>query len=83
MKTDLFDYPLPARLIAQIPADRRDASRLLVVHRAERRIEHRHFRDLPEYLQAGDCLFRNNAAVIPARRAARLEPGDIIRGTSQ
>jgi len=67
LKTDLFDYPLPDRLIAQQPADRRDASRLLVVHRAEYRIEHRHFRDLPGYLQAGDCLFRNNAAVIPAR----------------
>lgn len=67
MKTDLFDYPLPDRLIAQQPADRRDASRLLVVHRAQHRIEHRHFRDLPEYMRAGDCLFRNNAAVIPAR----------------
>jgi S-adenosylmethionine:tRNA ribosyltransferase-isomerase len=75
LKTDLFDYPLPARLIAQIPADRRDASRLLVVHRAERRIEHRHFRDLPEYLQAGDCLFRNNAAVIPARLHATRPTG--------
>ncbi len=78
MKTDLFDYPLPARLIAQIPADRRDASRLLVVHRAERRIEHRHFRDLPEYLQAGDCLFRNNAAVIPARLHATRPTGGAV-----
>lgn len=67
MLTDLFDYPLPDRLIAQQPADRRDASRLLVVHRREHRIEHRSFRDLPEYLRDGDCLFRNNAAVIPAR----------------
>ncbi|HET7536046.1 MAG TPA: tRNA preQ1(34) S-adenosylmethionine ribosyltransferase-isomerase QueA [Candidatus Didemnitutus sp.] len=71
MKTALFDYPLPERLIAQKPADRRDASRLLVVHRTERRIEHRHFRDLPEYLRAGDTLFRNNAAVIPARLHAQ------------
>ncbi|MBL9217179.1 MAG: tRNA preQ1(34) S-adenosylmethionine ribosyltransferase-isomerase QueA [Opitutaceae bacterium] len=78
MKTDLFDYPLPARLIAQIPADRRDASRLLVVHRAERRIEHRHFRDLPDYLQAGDCLFRNNAAVIPARLHATRPTGGAV-----
>jgi S-adenosylmethionine:tRNA ribosyltransferase-isomerase len=73
--TDLFDYPLPDRLIAQQPADRRDASRLLVVHRAEHRIEHRHFRDLPEYLRAGDCLFRNNAAVIPARLHASRPTG--------
>lgn len=75
MKTDLFDYPLPDRLIAQQPADRRDASRLLVVHRAEHRIEHRHFRDLPEYLRTGDCLFRNNAAVIPARLHAMRPTG--------
>ena len=75
MKTDLFDYPLPDRLIAQQPADRRDASRLLVVHRAEHRIEHRHFRDLPGYLQPGDCLFRNNAAVIPARLHATRPTG--------
>ena len=75
MKTDLFDYPLPDRLIAQQPADRRDASRLLVVHRSEHRIEHRHFRDLPGYLQPGDCLFRNNAAVIPARLHALRPTG--------
>jgi S-adenosylmethionine:tRNA ribosyltransferase-isomerase len=67
LKTDLFDYPLPERLIAQKPTERRDASRLLVVDRATRTLEHRHFSDLPEYLRAGDCLFRNNAAVIPAR----------------
>jgi S-adenosylmethionine:tRNA ribosyltransferase-isomerase len=78
LSTDLFDYPLPDRLIAQQPADRRDASRLLVVHRREHRIEHRHFRDLPEYLRVGDCLFRNNAAVIPARlHAARPTGGQV------
>jgi len=75
LKTDLFDYLLPDRLIAQQPADRRDASRLLVVHRAEHRIEHRHFRDLPEFLQPGDRLFRNNAAVIPARLHATRPTG--------
>ncbi len=75
MLTDLFDYPLPDRLIAQQPADRRDASRLLVVHRQEHRIEHRHFRDLPGYLRAGDTLFRNNAAVIPARLHATRPTG--------
>lgn len=78
MKTDLFDYPLPERLIAQTPADRRDASRLLVVHRAERRIEHRRFRDLGEYLRPGDTLFRNNAAVIPARLHARRPTGGAV-----
>ena len=75
MKTDVFDYSLPESLIAQCPVARRDDSRLLVVHRAERRIEHRQFRDLPEYLRAGDTLFRNNAAVIPARLHAQRPTG--------
>ncbi len=78
MKTDLFDYPLPDRLIAQKPADRRDESRLLVVNRKTRVVEHRHFRDLPDYLSAGDCLFRNNAAVIPARLHARRPTGGLV-----
>jgi len=67
LKTALFDYPLPGRLIAQQPAGRRDQSRLLVVNRGAHSVEHRNFCDLPEYLHADDCLFRNNAAVIPAR----------------
>jgi S-adenosylmethionine:tRNA ribosyltransferase-isomerase len=75
VNTDLFDYPLPGRLIAQQPAQRRDESRLLVVDRATRRLEHRHFRDLPAYLRAGDTLFRNNAAVIPARLHATRPTG--------
>jgi S-adenosylmethionine:tRNA ribosyltransferase-isomerase len=75
LKTDAFDYPLPESLIAQRPAARRDESRLLVVHRAERRVEHRKFSDLPEYLRAGDTLFRNNAAVIPARLHATRPTG--------
>ncbi len=78
MKTDLFDYPLPEHLIAQTPAAQRDASRLLVVHRAERRIEHRHFHEIGEYLRAGDTLFRNNAAVIPARLHARRPTGGAV-----
>ena len=75
MQTDLFDYPLPDRLIAQKPADRRDASRLLVVDRQAHTVTHRHFRDLPEYLRAGDRLFRNNASVIPARLHASRPSG--------
>jgi S-adenosylmethionine:tRNA ribosyltransferase-isomerase len=75
LNTDLFDYELPERLIAQQPADRRDASRLLVVHRTDQRIEHRRFSDLPEYLAHDDRLFRNNAAVIPARLHGRRPTG--------
>ncbi len=78
LSTDLFDYPLPAHLIAQTPAARRDASRLLVVHRATRRIEHRHFTDLGEYLRPGDTLFRNNAAVLPARLLAHRPTGGAV-----
>ena len=80
MKTDLFDYSLPERLIAQQPVDRRDDSRLLVVHRQQHTIEHRHFCDLPAYLSAGDCLFRNNAAVIPARLHATRPTGGQVEG---
>ncbi|MEY4489084.1 MAG: hypothetical protein RIQ79_1592 [Verrucomicrobiota bacterium] len=78
LATDLFDYVLPPRLIAQSPADRRDASRLLVVHREARRIEHRHFSDIGEYLRPGDTLFRNNAAVLPARLLAQRPTGGAV-----
>ena len=78
VKTELFDFPLPERLIAQQPAGRRDASRLLVVDRPAHALEHRHFGDLPGYLRAGDCLFRNTAAVIPARlQAVRPTGGQV------
>lgn len=75
LAADLFDYPLPPQLIAQTPATRRDESRLLVVHRATRTLEHRTFTDLPAYLRSGDTLFRNNAAVLPARLHARRPTG--------
>lgn len=70
LPTELFDYPLPDELIAQVPAPRRDASRLLVVERASRSWRHLHFGDLPDLLRRGDRLFRNNVSVLPARLAA-------------
>jgi S-adenosylmethionine:tRNA ribosyltransferase-isomerase len=73
--TDRFDYDLPAGLIAQTPADRRDGSRLLVVDRSARTVEHRMFSDLPGLLRSGDVLFRNNAAVLPARLIGRRPSG--------
>ena len=62
-----FDYELPEELIAQKPAYKRDASRLLVVHRETGETEHRHFYDILEYLNEGDCLVLNNSKVLPAR----------------
>ena len=68
-----FDYDLPERLIAQVPAARRSDARLLVVHRGTGKLEHRHFRDLPEYLNPGDLLVRNDTRVVPARLVGARE----------
>jgi S-adenosylmethionine:tRNA ribosyltransferase-isomerase len=75
LATALFDYSLPEHLIAQVPAARRDASRLLVVDRRQRSISHHTFADLPAFLRRGDILFRNNASVLPARLLARRPTG--------
>jgi S-adenosylmethionine:tRNA ribosyltransferase-isomerase len=75
MKTSDFDYHLPASSIAQTPAEPRDASRLLVLHRDTGELEHRVFREVEEYLQAGDLLVLNQTRVIPARLYARKETG--------
>ncbi|MCZ6534757.1 MAG: S-adenosylmethionine:tRNA ribosyltransferase-isomerase, partial [Chloroflexi bacterium] len=71
MKTSDYDYYLPLELIAQTPAEPRDSSRLLVLHRASGRIEHSRFDRLGEYLRAGDLLVLNDSRVIPARIHAR------------
>jgi len=68
---ECFNYALPEELIAQSPSTRRDDSRLLVVDRAAHTISHHRFSELPDFLHAGDTLFRNNAAVLPARLRAR------------
>lgn len=62
-----FDYELPQELIAQDPLADRSASRMMTLGRTDGRVAHRVFRDLPEYLQPGDCLVINNTKVIPAR----------------
>ena len=67
MQTADFNFELPPELIAQTPAPARDASRLLVLHRDSGKIEHRKFRDVLEFLRAGDVLVFNNSRVIPAR----------------
>lgn len=68
-----FDYHLPDRLIAQHPAEPRDAARLLVVRRATASLEHRHFRDLPDLLSPADLLVLNDTKVLPARLVGRRE----------
>ena len=67
MKKSDFYFDLPERLIAQHPLAQRDASRLMVLNRSSGSVQHRHFRDLLEYVQPGDCMVLNNSRVIPAR----------------
>ena len=67
MKTSDFFYELPEELIAQTPAEPRDSSRLMVVHRDTGKIEHRVFRDVIDYLNPEDVLVVNHTRVIPAR----------------
>jgi S-adenosylmethionine:tRNA ribosyltransferase-isomerase len=76
MDVSLFDFELPEERIALRPASPRDNARMLVVH-TDGRLEHRHVRDLPDYLQAGDALVINDTRVMPARLH-----GVRLRGTS-
>ena len=68
-----FDYDLPQELIAQTPAEKRDFSRLMVVHRSTGEVEHKHFYDIIDYLKEGDCLVLNNSKVLPARLYGKKE----------
>ncbi|MDF2675149.1 MAG: queA [Clostridiales bacterium] len=67
MKVHDFYFDLPEELIAQDPIEKRDESRLLVLHKTENIIEHRVFKEIIDYLNPGDCLVLNNSRVIPAR----------------
>jgi S-adenosylmethionine:tRNA ribosyltransferase-isomerase len=80
LRVDDFDYRLPAAAIAQVPAEPRDASRLLVLDRGASRpgapaLRHRVFREVGEELRPGDLLVVNDSRVIPARLAARRDTG--------
>ena len=68
---DLYDYDLPAELVAQEPLACRDDARLLVVRRSGGPFEHRHVRDLPEILRPGDLVVVNDTRVVPARLVGR------------
>ena len=79
MKTSDFFFDLPKELIAQDPLEDRSASRLMVLHRKTGTIEHKHFTDIIDYLNPGDCLVRNNTKVIPARLyGTREDTGAVI-----
>ncbi len=67
MKLSDFNYELPEELIAQDPLLKRSDSRLMVLNRADGSIEHKHFRDIKDYLNPGDCLVINDTKVLPAR----------------
>ena len=75
MKVSEFNYELPEELIAQTPLEKRDESRLMVLDKAKKTIEHKIFRDILDYLKPGDVLVRNNTKVIPARIYGKKETG--------
>ena len=76
-KSDFY-YDLPERLIAQTPANPRDSSRLLVYHRETGKISDKIFRDIIDYLKAGDVLVVNNTKVLPARMFALTPHGGVV-----
>jgi S-adenosylmethionine:tRNA ribosyltransferase-isomerase len=76
-KSDFYYY-LPEEQIAQTPKEPRDSSRLLVYNREKDTVEHRIFRDIYDYLQAGDVLVLNNTKVLPARMYAHTQNGGVV-----
>ena len=76
-KLSMFNFDMPDNLIAKRPAEHRDGSKLMVVDRDTGEIEHRkHFRDIMEYFDDGDCMILNNTKVFPARLYGRKEKTD-------
>ena len=73
LTTHDFYYDLPEELIAQVPAERRDNSRLMVMNRETGEITHKHFADILDYLQEGDVLVINRSKVMPARLYGKRE----------
>jgi S-adenosylmethionine:tRNA ribosyltransferase-isomerase len=78
MKTSELDYELPRELIAQHPAERRDASRLLVYDRASAEVRHRRFAELPEELRRGELVVVNETRVVPARIRIEQPRGEVL-----
>lgn len=77
-KTKDFWYDLPQELIAQTPLEKRDSSRLLVMDKKTGQLSHRHFYDIVEYLNPGDCLVMNDSRVLPARLLGHRPTGGAV-----
>ena len=78
MKTHDFWYDLPEELIAQTPLEKRDTSRLMVLDKATGKVTHKHFYDIIDYLQQGDCLVMNDSRVLPARLLGHRPTGGAV-----
>ena len=78
VRTQDFYYDLPEELIAQTPLQQRDTSRLLALNKVTGELEHRHFYDILDYLQPGDCLVMNNSRVLPARLLGHRPTGGAV-----
>ena len=78
MKTSDFWSDLPEDLIAQTPLEKRDTSRLLSLDRRNGEIEHKHFYDIIDYLNPGDCLVMNDSRVLPARLLGHRPTGGAV-----
>ena len=78
VRTQDFYYDLPEELIAQTPLQQRDTSRLLALNKVTGEVEHRHFYDILDYLQPGDCLVMNNSRVLPARLLGHRPTGGAV-----
>lgn len=78
MKTHDFWYDLPEELIAQTPLEKRDTSRLLAMDRQTGALAHRHFYDITDYLNPGDCLVMNDSRVLPARLLGHRPTGGAV-----
>ncbi len=77
-KTSDFFYDLPEELIAQTPLEKRDTSRLMVLDRTTGETAHKHFYDIMDYLNPGDCLVMNDSRVLPARLLGHRPTGGAV-----
>lgn len=78
MKTHDFYYDLPEELIAQTPLEKRDTSRLMTLDRVTGEVDHKHFYDIIDYLNPGDCLVMNDSRVLPARLLGHRPTGGAV-----